>query len=139
PFCLTWSNVPPGGYVLTARATDNGGASTVSDPVNITVKPGPPPTNIPPVVRITSPANGALFHAPVDVPIYAYAHDSDDAVASVEFFAGSNSLGFGSSIICPSNPPCPTCPVRPCPTNTYLLVWSNAPLGTFLLTAKATD
>ena len=91
-----FSKVPPGNYVLTTKATDNGGASAVSDPVNISVQQGPPPpTNYPPVVRITSPPNGAVFHAPVDVPIYAYAHDPDDDVATVEFFADANSLGFG--------------------------------------------
>lgn len=37
PFQLTWSNVPPGVYVLTALATDNDGASTKSDPVEIKV------------------------------------------------------------------------------------------------------
>src|SRR5947207_14485937 len=30
PFSFTWANVPAGVYSLTARATDNGGASTVS-------------------------------------------------------------------------------------------------------------
>jgi hypothetical protein len=138
-YFLRWSNPPAGPYVLTAVATDNGGASTRSDQVKITVLPNPPPTNLPPVVRIIGPANGSIFHAPVDIPIYTYAHDPDDAVATVEVFAGTNSLGFGNALICPSNPPCASCPVRPCPTNTYLLVWSNAPLGIFALTAKATD
>ena len=140
-YFLRWSNPPAGPHMLTAVATDNGGESTRSDVVNITVNQStnPPPTNVPPVVRITSPANGAIFHAPVDIPIYAYAHDPDGLVASVEFFyEDTNSLGFGVNPICPTNTLCPTCP-RPCPTNIWLLVWSNAPLGTFALTAKATD
>jgi hypothetical protein len=37
-FCITWSNAPAGDYVLTAKATDNLGASTTSDPVNISVQ-----------------------------------------------------------------------------------------------------
>ena len=37
PFSFTWANVPAGVYSLTARATDNGGASTVSGPVEISV------------------------------------------------------------------------------------------------------
>ena len=37
PFGSTWSNVPAGDYVLTARATDSGGASAVSGPVEIFV------------------------------------------------------------------------------------------------------
>jgi hypothetical protein len=45
PFEITWSAVPPGEYELTARATDNGGATTLSGPVHITVlaPPVPPP------------------------------------------------------------------------------------------------
>jgi hypothetical protein len=48
PFCpnfsLTWSNVPPGEYVLTAKATDKNGASTVSDRVRIKVVESSPRT-----------------------------------------------------------------------------------------------
>ena len=37
PFSLTWTNVPPGDYSLSARATDNGGASRASTPMEIFV------------------------------------------------------------------------------------------------------
>ncbi len=40
PFRITWSNVAAGSYTLTARATDNGGASTTSAAVSITVTGG---------------------------------------------------------------------------------------------------
>jgi hypothetical protein len=134
PFCLVWPNAPAGKYALTALATDNGGAFTLSDPVDISVLPGPPPTNLPPIVRITSPPNGAMFHAPVDVPIYAYATDPDGFVTSVEFFADTNSLGFGQGVCIGA-----VAPMLNCPTNVFLLIWSNAPLGQYALTAKATD
>jgi glucuronoarabinoxylan endo-1,4-beta-xylanase len=39
PFTLMWPAVPAGNYQLTARATDNQGAATLSPPVNITVSP----------------------------------------------------------------------------------------------------
>jgi chitinase len=39
PYSYSWRNVPSGGHVLTARATDNSGAVTVSSPVSITVRP----------------------------------------------------------------------------------------------------
>lgn len=137
PFCLIWSNVPPGDYVLTAKATDNGGAATISGPVNINVvqgPPPPPPTNYPPIVRIASPPNGAMFRGPLDLPIYAYAKDLDGQVVSVEFFSGTNSLGVGQGV-CLSYGGTPFS----CPTNLFVLVWSNAPVGSFVLTAKATD
>jgi cytochrome c len=40
PFSIVWSNVPPGIYVLTARATDNVGLTKFSAPVNISVVNG---------------------------------------------------------------------------------------------------
>jgi hypothetical protein len=49
-FSLVWSNVPPGGYVLSAVATDNNGATTESCPVEIKVVP----RIVPPVVNITT-------------------------------------------------------------------------------------
>jgi hypothetical protein len=135
PFCLVWSNAPAGTYTLTAEATDNGGASTLSPPIKVMVaERPPPPTNYPPTVRITSPPNGAVFPSPANIPIFAYARDPDDAVMSVEFFDGRTSLGFGSNLCCvaPSTDP-------RCPTNVFTLIWSNAPLGEHTLIAKATD
>ena len=52
PFATTWRDVPAGRYVLTARATDNAGASTPSAPVTITVQlsSSPPPGEIDEIV-----------------------------------------------------------------------------------------
>jgi hypothetical protein len=143
-YFLNWQNVPANTYSLTAVATDNGGASTTSAPVKITVLPGPPPTNLPPVVRITSPPNGAVFRAPVNIPIYTYAADPDGFVTTVEFFAGSTSLGFGQRVTAVP-PPLPPGSIQPpilivVPTNYWGLLWTNPPLGTNIaLTARATD
>jgi len=41
-FWMVWSNVPPGNYVLTAKATDDLGAVSGSDPVQIRVLQLPP-------------------------------------------------------------------------------------------------
>ncbi len=49
-FRLVWSNVPPGGYTMTAVATDNEGAATKSNPVRIRVLEFP----LPPVVTIVA-------------------------------------------------------------------------------------
>ncbi len=132
PFCLLWSNVPPGLHVLTALATDNGGATNRSAPVTIAV--APPPTNYPPMVRIMSPPSGAVFPAPANIPIYADARDPDDAVVSVELFAGTNSLGLARPVCASVTPP-----MTNCPTNAWFLIWSNAPVGSYVLRALATD
>ena len=140
-YFFNWQNVPTNSYTLTAVATDNGGFSTTSPPVNITVQL--PPTNLPPVVRITSPPNRSVFRAPVKIPIYAYAADPGGSVTTVEFFAGSTSLGFGQHVTAVP-PPLPPGPVQPpvlifVPTNYWELTWTNPPLGTNIaLTAKAT-
>jgi len=49
PFEFHWNNVPAGSYLLTARATDNAGATSTSAPVSVTVtvtasapEPSPP-------------------------------------------------------------------------------------------------
>jgi hypothetical protein len=85
-------------------------------------------------VRIISPPNAAAFRSPVNVPIYAYAHDSDGYVTSVEFFAGTNSLGLGSTVGYGTNH-VPSSYY----TNIFSITWTNPPVDTFALTAKATD
>lgn len=141
-YFFNWQNVPANNYSLTAVATDNAGLSTTSAPVEITIQL--PPTNLPPIVRITSPPNNAVFRAPLNIPLYSFAADSDGAVAPVEFFAGDSSLGFGQPVNAVP-PPLPPGPIQPpilivVPTNYWELVWTNPPLQTNVaLTAKATD
>ena len=88
----------------------------------------PPPTNQPPNVYIYTPTDAALLTAPVNLPVCAWAEDADGRVDTVEFFAGTNSLGLRTN--------CNWCPG---PMNTFCLVWTNVPPGNYELTAKATD
>ena len=142
-YYLSWRGPSPGSHALTARATDNGGRSAVSTPVNIQVLSGSPTNR--PVVRIISPPDGSVFHAPINVPLLAFASDTN-TVVSVRFFAGSNSLGFAQpvSAAVPPGPPGPG-PIAPqvlvmMTTNLWGLVWTNASLGAnIVLTAEATD
>ena len=155
-FFFDWTNVPSGMYAVTAKATDNGGESSISPPVEITVGPITN-TNIPPVVRITSPYDHEFFLGPLTLPIFAYAHDPDGTIAGVEFFDGTNDLGPGHPIgpipiatplasgaaaystpVSPGPIPIPPIPIFP-PTNLFVFVWSNAPVGIHTLTAVATD
>jgi glucose/arabinose dehydrogenase len=113
PYSFTLSNVSSGSYTLTARATDNAGATTTSAAVNVIV-------NALPSVSITSPASGASFSAPASITIQASASDSDGSVSKVEFFQGTTKLGEDT-------------------TSPYSYAWSNVPAGTYSLTARATD
>ena len=147
---LTWTNPSPGNYALMAVASYKNFANATSAPVEISVLPGPTTTNFPPVVRIISPPSGAVFHAPLDIPLFAYANEpgsstvSNGSVVSVEFFNGTNVLGFGQPVTA-APPPLPPGPIQPpililVASNYWGLVWTNPPPGTNLvLTAVATS
>ena len=93
-YCLTWTNVPPGAYALTATAKDLGGNMVTSAVVDISVV-----TNFPPHVVITKPSNGAVILGPTNINICATAFDPDNGtVTQVEFFEDTNSLGVVTNI-----------------------------------------
>ena len=118
PYSVTWTNVAAGSYTLTAVATDNGGASTTSVAVTVTV--AAPSANQPPTVGLTAPVAGASYTEPAGITVSATAADADGTVAKVEFFAGTTSLGVDY--------------VAP-----YSVTWSSVPAGTYTFTAVATD
>jgi RHS repeat-associated protein len=113
PYAINWNNIGSGSYSLTARATDNRGATTTSSPVNITV-------NAPPTVSITSPANAANFTAPANITITANATDSDGSISRVDFYQGTTLIGSDTA-------------------SPYSMSWNNVAVGTYSLTARATD
>ena len=122
PFRFTWTGAAPGGYSLTAVATDNAGAQVSSLPVSITVNPigGGPPANQPPSVTLTSPPDGSTFPDGYPATIEAAASDPEGALAGVEFFIGAASLGTITT------PP-------------YRVAWTATPSGSHSLRAIATD
>ncbi len=75
---------------------------------------------MPPTVNLTAPANGATFTAPATVAMTATAGDTDGTVSLVEFFQGTTKLGEDA-------------------TAPYSFSWTDAPAGSYNLTAKATD
>ncbi|HXW04606.1 MAG TPA: Ig-like domain-containing protein [Vicinamibacterales bacterium] len=117
PFSAAWSSPPAGDHVLTAVATDNGGATASSAPVAISVSGS---TNQLPSVAITSPASGATFTAPATVAIAASASDADGTVSRVDFYQGTTLIGSDT-------------------TAPYTASWSNVATGNYSLTAVARD
>ncbi len=77
-------------------------------------------SNLPPVVTLTSPVDGATFVAPANILLSATATDFGGTVTQVEFFAGSNKIA--QDLIAP-----------------YNVVWTNVQPGSYQLTAVATD
>jgi subtilisin family serine protease len=78
-----------------------------------------PAGNTSPTVTLTSPSDTATFSAPVSLVLHADAFDAQGAV-SVAFYAGTALIGIDAA------PP-------------FDFTWSNALVGTYALTAVATD
>lgn len=118
---------PDSGFIFTGWSGD---ATGTNNPLGVTLTTNKiitanfgtvaPPSNPPPVVTITNPVDGAVFIAPASITISASASDTNGTIAQVVFFAGTNQLALFT------NAP-------------YTYVWTNAPLGTNVLTAVATD
>jgi hypothetical protein len=125
---FAWDNPTVGTHTLTAVATDLTGTTATSPTVMFQVLNIP---TLPPIVRITSPPDAASFRAPVNIPIYAYSIDTDGYIAKLEFLANSNVFGTGKLVLSNTQ------------TNLngtiYSFIWTNAPVGTWTLNARATD
>jgi Bacterial Ig domain len=71
-------------------------------------------------VSITAPANNAAFAAPAAITINVNAVDTDGTIAKVDFYNGTTLLGTDT-------------------TSPYSFAWTNVAVGTYTITAKATD
>lgn len=96
----------------------------------------PPPSNRPPTVRITSPANGATFANPKRITITADAADRGGTVARVDFYRGGRDSPDGAWRVWLGQ----ACRAP------YAVTWEYDPSleydpagGTLILTARATD
>jgi hypothetical protein len=119
PYTFSWSNVPAGSYSLSAVATDNLGASSLSATVSVNVGSGGGANQLP-IVSIMQPGAGESFAVPASLTIRADASDVDGAISKVEFFAGQTKLGEVASA-------------------PYTFDWSNPPVGEHTLVAVAHD
>ncbi|HPC60468.1 MAG TPA: Calx-beta domain-containing protein [Verrucomicrobiota bacterium] len=93
-FSLVWSNVPPGRYVLSAVATDNGGASTPSRPVEIRVVP----QVVPPVVNLLTLDPEAAETLPTGIPnpaVFAVTRTGGTQFPLVVFYSVGGSASNG--------------------------------------------
>lgn len=123
PFRFTWTAAVPGSYSLTAVATDNEGASAASDPVRVDIFSADntgATRDIPPVVNLSNPQDGATFHEGTPIQLIADAQDGDGTVIQVDFMEGSTVLGSQRL------PP-------------FIFTWTGTGPGTFSLRAVATD
>lgn len=113
-YSATASNLSAGTHSLTAKATDNNGATTTSAVISVTV-------NDPPTVSITSPSNGAVFPiSPTNLVVNVTANDSDGIVLSVQFFLDNVAVGTDTS-------------------NPFSFTNNNVAAGNHTLTAVAND
>lgn len=115
-FTFTWLNVGVGTYTLTAVATDYFDAAKTSAPVTVKV-------NAAPTASLNTPTNGTQFTSPASIGLTASASDSDGTISSLVFFANGVNIGSGT----------------PAGGNLFTLTWPNVGVGTYNLTAKATD
>src|SRR5439155_322176 len=96
PFSLVGSNVREGKYTLSAVATDCDGIMVTSPPVIVgVVKPIPP--IVPFIMKLLYPMNGQTVLAPANIELHPLVVDSN-LVETVEYFAGTNSLGIVTNI-----------------------------------------
>lgn len=115
PYSMVWSNVMPGNYQISAVAVDD--SELRSEPAHVDVIVT---GNVPPLINLTRPTNGASYIGPATVQLQASASDPDGLVTRVQFFQGTALL---STI---SNAP-------------YNFNWTNVAVGTYALYAVALD
>ncbi len=114
PFTFQWSDVPSGNYSILARATDNCGGTSETEPIALRV-------NRQPRAVITSPAESAIFDAPVTIPLTANVSDLDGQIVSVTWLSNGT-----DEIATVTEPP-------------FSFDWVDAPAGVHILTARVTD
>jgi len=115
PYSYSWTNVVPGTYSLTAKATDNRGDTKTTNITTFTV------TN-PLSTSLTAPANNNIATAGSAITVSANAatSKSGSTISKVEFYQGSTLIGSDTS-------------------SPYSISWTGAAIGTYSLTAKVTD
>jgi hypothetical protein len=120
PWSFTWKEVSEGSYQITAAATDNSNARTVSDPVTVVVEKSAASVNQLPTVTIATPGNNQTFNLPSAISITSNAADPDGTIARVEYYLTGTKIGESSI------PP-------------YTITMECDSAGTYEITARAFD
>ena len=115
PYSVPFTPTATGSYTLTAQATDNGGNLSTSAPVSVTVSGGNAPA-----VAIVGPVSGSVLNVNGAQTILANATSSGGVIASVQFFVNGTSLSTRTAF-------------------PYSAAWTPTAVGSFSLTARATD
>ena len=95
PYSFSWTSVSAGNYILTAKATDNLGAATLSTPVAISVTNSPPAA-----VVIQNPAvsDGAVRFSFATQAGLNYTVQFTDSLAPVNWQEVTNFTGAGATV-----------------------------------------
>lgn len=115
PYGVTFTPNATGTYVLTARATDNGGNVSTSAPLSVVVSGGTAPA-----VAIETPANNATIGVNAPLNLRAAATSVSGFITSVQFLVNGVSLSTDTAF-------------------PYTATWTPAATGNYALTARATD
>jgi uncharacterized repeat protein (TIGR02059 family) len=115
PYSFTWKDVPEGTYIITASASDNMNARTVSVPVTIFVEKSIPSINLLPLVTIIKP-DKEKYQKNETIILKAEASDPDGTINKIVF-------KHGTVIIAEVN------------KEPYTYYWHTADTGTYLISA----
>ncbi len=108
-----------GTYLITAKAYDNKGLSTVSAAATVTVY-APDAANTAPTVSLTQPVNSSIYTSPATIPVSATATDSNGNINRVEIYLNGAWAGTITS-------------------SPYAGTFTNMGPGVYAITAKAFD
>ena len=91
PYTYNWQNVPAGNYSITARATDDGGETTVSSPVGITVTSDSSPALLVSPLSLAVPEDGDASFT-----VQLSAEPTGNVTVTTERVSGDTDLTVGS-------------------------------------------
>lgn len=116
PYNASFLPLSPGNYAITAQAIDNGGNIATSAPVTVSVAGGAAPS-----VAVTAPVAGTTVAVNTSQTLTATASSPTAVISSVQFLVNGIAVGAADT------------------TFPYSAVWTPASLGTYSITARATD